>query len=99
MALFFFPLTSRRLILGQHILKREKERSRAGVSNSVFSLAGGAGACSALWVDSVSALAVVGEKGIFVERISGWCIVGVFLSMFLEPYYLTVTKLKSRGEN
>lgn len=78
MALFFFPLTSRRLILGQHILKREKERSRAGVSNSVFSLAGGAGACTALWADSVSALAVVGEKGIFVERISGWGIVGVF---------------------
>lgn len=45
----------------------------------MFSLAGGAGVCSALWADSVSALAVVGETGIFVERISGVCIVGVFL--------------------
>lgn len=49
------------------------------LSNSVFSLAGGAGVCTALWADSVSALAVVGEKGLFVERISGVCTVGVFL--------------------
>lgn len=82
MALFFFPLTSRCLILGQHILKREKEKSGAGVlSNSVLSLAGRTEACTVLWADSVSALAVVGEKSIFVERISGVCIVGVFFEL------------------
>lgn len=44
----------------------------------MFFLASGAGVCTALWADSVSALAVVGEKGIFVEHISGVGIVGVF---------------------